>query len=115
MKTGIAVHPEEDLERLLELEQRLETLLAQARHDAARLVQEAEAASTARDSAVESELIAATAALEARIEREREQREQEVTAAAAQQAARYDQVTGPAIERFAALVVERLLASEDRP
>lgn len=112
MNAATAVRPVEDLERLLEVEQRLETLLAQARRDAARLVQDAETAGAARDRAVEAEVIAATSALDARIQADRERREQDVAAAALRDATRYDQVPVETIARLARLVVERLLAGE---
>jgi len=109
-----AVHPLGDLERLFELEQRLEARLADARREAERLVADAEAAATARARALEAELVAAASALDSSIQAEREQREREIAAAAAQDAARFESVSPGRVRTLAQLVVERLLQTEER-
>jgi hypothetical protein len=102
-----------ELGLLLDLEERLEQTLAQARADAARLVAAAEAATVAREAALEGELAAARAQLDTTIASERARREAEVAAAAARDAARFEAVPVERIQDLAQRVVGRLLGDAD--
>jgi hypothetical protein len=101
-----------DLERLLELERRLEALLGDARRDAARLVADAETTAAQRDAAVQADVAAAAAALDQRIEAERAQREAAILAEAERDAARFDAVSASRLETLAGLIVRRVVHAE---
>ncbi len=100
-----------DLGRLLAAEARLETMLADARTEAARLVAEARSAAAARESGLDAEIERETAALEARMSAERTGREVEIAAQAETAAGRYDAIAAPRVDALAVRVVERLVGA----
>jgi vacuolar-type H+-ATPase subunit H len=100
-----------DLGRLLAAEARLETMLADARAEAARLVAEARAAAAARETGLDAEIEREAAALDARLSAERAGREAEIAAQAEASARRYDAIGQPRVGALAARVVERLVAA----
>src|SRR5512147_2371876 len=90
---GIRSEPIVDLDRLIATEQRLDEKLRRAREDAARLVQEAEAAARAREAEVAAELAAAAQRFATETAAERERRVREVHAEAVAKVKRFDEVS----------------------
>lgn len=97
-----------ELEQLIATEQRLDDALRQARAEAARLVAEAQAASTHADAALAAEIEAAAAALAGAAATERREREAAIARDAAEQVARSDGVSTARIGALARQLVHLL-------
>lgn len=98
-----------ELEQLIATEQRLDDALRQARAEAARLVEEAKAASTRAEAAVAAEIKAAAAAMAVAAGTERREREAAIARETAEQVARYDGVPDTRIGALARDVVDQLV------
>lgn len=102
-----------DLDRLIATEQRLDEKLRRAREEAARLVQEAQAAARAREAELAAELEAAAQRFAAETAAERERRVQAVRDEAVAHVQRYEGVTAARVSHAARDVVARLVGGEE--
>lgn len=102
-----------DLDRLIATEQRLDEKLRVARDEAARLVQEAQAAAAAREAEGAAELEAAARRFATETASERERRVREVHAEAAARVKRYEGVSDERVAKAARDVVVRLVTGEE--
>lgn len=102
-----------DLDRLIATEQRLDEKLRRAREEAARLVQEAEAAARAHEAELATELEEAAQRFAAETAAEREQRVREVREEAVAEVKRYEGVSAACVSRAARDVVARLVGGEE--
>ena len=101
--------PRSALTRLLDVESRLEAMLAQARLDAEEVLQRGKARAEARASSLAVELASADAELSARLTMETEARIAEEEAALAARRHRYETVGSADLQDHAAWVVEEVL------
>lgn len=102
--------PEDGLERIIEIERRLEEMLAEANRESARITEAARLASQEAETRAELQIADAGRELRARTERERERLIGEIAAAAAVEASRFEAIQGDQVEGLAAYVVSRLVA-----
>lgn len=102
--------PEDDLEKVIQIERRLDEILAEANREAARIAKAAHLASQEAGARAELEIAEGGRELRARTERERERVIGEIAAAAAIEASRFDAIDGTGVEELAAYLVSRLIA-----
>lgn len=107
--------PESALARLLEVESRLEAMLADARTDADAILARARARAAARAEALVAELAAADAELSVTLGAEAEKRIATERAALATVQARYAAVDEPRHAELTAWVVEQVLRAAAEP
>ena len=100
-----------DLTRLLASEATLERLLTDARAEAARLLADAAATAAERERGLDSQLQQEAAALRARLDGERVQREAELEAAATADVGRYEGISDARVAAMAERVVARLVGA----
>jgi vacuolar-type H+-ATPase subunit H len=98
-----------DLDRLIATEQRLDEKLRRAREEAARLVQEAQAAARAREAEVSAELEEAAQRSATETAAERERRVREVREEAVAKVKRFEDVSAARVSRAARDLVARLV------
>lgn len=101
-----------DLDRLIATEQRLDEKLRRAREEAARLVQDAQAAVRAHEAELATELEAAAQRFATETAAERERRVREVREEAVAKVKRYEDVSAARVSRAARDVVARLVGGE---
>ena len=104
-----AAHPQGDLARLLETEQRLEDRVAAARAEAADGVVRAQQAAAQEDAATDAQLAAAGQALDATLAEEGRRRGAEIAAAAEAEVQAYDRVPAARIAAIAQALGARFL------
>ena len=102
--------PEDGLESVIEIERRIEQMLAEANREAAHITEAAALASQEAEARAELEIAEPGHELRRLTERERERAIGEIAAAAALEASRFDAINGPRVEELAAHVVSRLVA-----
>lgn len=109
--------PRSALARLLEVESRLEAMLAEARREGDALLRDAEIRATTRIGSLEAELVAADAELSARLAAAAEGRIRAEASVVAARCARFEALEPADLSVLADWVVEQvlLLAAEDIP
>jgi len=105
----------DDLERLLEAEQRLEALVDRAREEAGELVRRARDHAAVQERQERLALATATTELEQQTAADTERTAGAIRAAAAREVARYAELSDSQIDSLAAQLLARLLDSQEEP
>ena len=101
-----------DLDQLIATEQRLDQSLRLARADAARLIEDAKAATHRAEAALAADVETAAGAMAVAAATERREREAAIARETAEQVARYDSVPAARIGALARDVVDQLVVEE---
>lgn len=108
-ETGGPSASEDGLSRLIEVEARLETLLEEARANAARVVSVAQERGQHAEAEFDAELVLLIRESEGRAALECESALAQIHAQSVSAAARFESIEGPDVDALARLVIDRLL------